>query len=76
MDTINRICQTDIDNKIKIKDIIYAYKNDFQFLLFNRLNYERDIRTFDYNPIIDLIEHTDDGISSTAIKQGEMKNLL
>ena len=76
IDTLNRISQTDLDNKVEIKGIINNYKNDFKFLLFNRLNYERDIKTYFYDDIINLMEYTDDGISSTAIKQGKMKNSL
>lgn len=76
LDTINRIYKTDIDNDVEINKIIHKYKNNFKFLLFNRLNYDRIAETFTYNDIIDTIDNVDDGISSTAIKNGTMKNLL
>jgi nicotinic acid mononucleotide adenylyltransferase len=76
IDTINRISQTDIDNNVDICEIINKYKKDFKFLLFNRLNYNRDINTHVYNLMLETFNNQDDGISSTAIKKGLMKNLL
>ena len=76
-DTINRILKTDKDNLIDIENVVNSYKDIFNFLLFNRLEFTRDEETSLYNPMLFMIDgYQDDGISSTSIKKGIMNNLL
>ena len=59
-----------------IANNVENYKDNFKFSLFQRLGYERNTKTKSYDDLIELIEHEDDGISSTKIRNGEMQNKL
>jgi nicotinic acid mononucleotide adenylyltransferase len=92
MDTLIRIHQTDLatveKNNSNIKNQLmkatirgYVEKNiknypNFKFLVFGRKGYEKPDELNLYNGITEYINREDDGISSTAIREGRMKNKL
>jgi len=75
-DTINRIRITDIDNNINTEEMVDKYKDIFTFVISNRLGYIRNENTLVFDPMSDTINVEDDGISSSKIRDGSMKNLL
>lgn len=92
MDTLIRIYKTDLktveDSNSTIKNQLmratirgYIEKNikslpNFKFLVFTRVGYERNEELNLYNGMCEYIERVDDGISSTAIREGKMENKL
>lgn len=84
-DTLNRIYQTDYDSCGKsFGDTVYyvdsikkQYNNRFKFLLCIRKNFELVEQTKLYTEMYEIVtDYEDDGVSSTAIRNGERKNLL
>lgn len=77
-DTMNRIYTVDLKTQNDIKEITKKYSSKFKFLLFDRPGYEldEDIKTV-YQELIETIEdYKGNDVSSTKIRNGEMKNLL
>lgn len=68
------------DKKISVEKFISnnveTYKDNFKFSLFGRIGFNRNPETNHYNDLIEIIEHNDDGISSTKIRDGKMENKL
>jgi len=65
--------------KLFIEDYIekrFKANKNCKFLLYNRLNYNRLEETNLYNEHIECIDYEDDGISSSAIREGKMVNNL
>ena len=68
-DTINRILKTDTEQNIDTKYKVNYYKDNFKFILFNRVGYNRDKNTHIYDDmIIENNDYIDDGISSTKLR--------
>jgi len=77
-DSTLKILNKDLDFSIKffIYQKVDAFENNFKFSLFERSGYQRAPETKSYDKLIEIIEHEDDGISSTKIRNGEMENKL
>lgn len=84
-DTLNRIYETDLksvaENRVEedtiedyIHNIVCEYNQDFKFLLFPRKDWKRIEETNLYNGILEYMNYEDDGITSTKIRNGLMKN--
>ncbi len=92
MDTLIRIHQTDLDtvekNNTNIKNQLtrmtirgYVERNrsfylNSKFLVFSRKGYQKPDELNLYNSMCEYIDRDDDGISSTAIREGRMENKL
>jgi hypothetical protein len=61
----------------RINKIINSYKDNFKFLHFQREGYQKLLEANMYSPLIeDIDNYQDDGISSTKIRSGEIKNKI
>lgn len=89
-DTINRIYKTDCDamttqnghessfaNCSYVKNKVSIYKDRFKFVVLPRSGYtiEENIKWYD-DMIVYIDDYQDDGISSTAIREGRIQNLI
>lgn len=59
-----------------IKEKVETYKDNFKFLLLQREGYQKLPEIEMYNPLIEDIQRVDDGISSSKIRTGELKNKI
>ncbi len=87
-DTINRIAEVDSkknDDLLDINDFIQKvkvieekYEDRFRFIVLKRKNYELNqaLAIYNHKFVVYSENFEDDGISSTAIRNGIMKNLL
>ena len=70
-------------NRMRIEITLRGYINNiihnnpnFKFLVFNRAGYKKVDETILYDGITEYIERSDDGVSSTAIREGKIENKL
>jgi len=64
------------NTKAYINATIECYVDKFKFLLFERKDFTRLEETHLYDDIVECINVSDDGISSTKIRNGEIENKL